>query len=66
MKTIFYKLVFTMILLGGIFVGMVKGQEARQKWVSKKKIRYEQNLVPQTGGEQFIVLDEIEMATYHS
>jgi hypothetical protein len=66
MKTIFYKLVFTAILVAGIFVGMMKGQEARQKWVSKKKIKYEKKTQVSTGNEQFVVLDEIEMATYHS
>jgi len=58
-----------MILLIGIVVGIVKGQEARQRWVSKKKIKYvakldsrrHLNLDPSQ-----VVLDEIEMSTYHS
>jgi hypothetical protein len=58
-----------MILLVGIIVGIVKGQEARQKWVTKKKIKYEAkresrkslNIDPSQ-----VVLDEIEMSTYHS
>jgi hypothetical protein len=58
-----------MILLIGIVVGIVKGQEARQKWVSKKKMKYETKKPYQkdlmTDGSQ-IVLDEIEMSTYHS
>jgi len=69
MKAIFYTFTFRVILVIGIIVGLVKGQEARQRWVSKKKIRYEakreakRNL--NTDGSQ-VVLDEIEMSTYHS
>ncbi len=69
MKTIFYKFTFRMILLVGIIVGIMKGQEARQKWVSKKKMKYEARKAYQkdqkTDGSQ-VVLDEIEMSTYHS
>jgi hypothetical protein len=69
MKTIFYTVAFRLILLVGIFVGIMKGQEARQKWVSKKKIKYESRKANQKNsiadGSQ-VVLDEIEMATYHS
>jgi hypothetical protein len=69
MKTIFYTVAFRLILLVGIFVGIMKGQEARQKWVSKKKIKYESKKANQKNsiadGSQ-VVLDEIEMATYHS
>jgi hypothetical protein len=68
MKAIFYKFTFRIILVIGIVVGIVKGQEARQRWVSKKKIKYEakretKNL--KSDGSQ-VVLDEIEMSTYHS
>jgi hypothetical protein len=46
----------------------MKGQEARQKWVSKKKMKYEakkasKNII--TDNSQ-VALDEIEMSTYHS
>jgi hypothetical protein len=69
MKTIFYKFTFRMILLVGIVVGIMKGQEARQKWVSKKKMKYEAKRAYQktdgADGSQ-VMLDEIEMSTYHS
>jgi hypothetical protein len=69
MKTIFYKFTFRMILLVGIIVGIMKGQEARQKWVTKKKMKYEAKRANQkdlnTDGSQ-VMLDEIEMSTYHS
>lgn len=69
MKTIFYKMIFTMILVAGIFVGVIKGQEARQKWVGKKKMKYEEKrTIPKNIKEDnsLVALDEIEMATYHS
>ena len=68
MKAIFYKFTFRLILAIGIIVGLVKGQEARQRWVTKKKIKYEAKRTLQKGtrgGESLVVLDEIEMYTYH-
>jgi hypothetical protein len=69
MKTIFYTFTFRLILLVGIIVGIMKGQEARQKWVSKKKMKYEAKRANQkslnTDPSQ-VALDEIEMSTYHS
>ena len=69
MKTIFYKMMYTVIMFAGVFIGMVKGQEAKQKWVSKKKIRYEEkrsfyNNINSADAQ--VMLDEIEMSTYHS
>jgi hypothetical protein len=69
MKTIFYKFTIRMILIIGIVVGIVKGQEARAKWVSKKKTKYEakrDNRKDISAGESLVMLDEIEMSTYHS
>ena len=69
MKAIFYKFTFRVILVIGIIVGIVKGQEARQRWVSKKKIKYEAKLDSRRHlnlDPSQVVLDEIEMSTYHS
>jgi hypothetical protein len=69
MKAIFYNFTFRLIVLVGIVVGIVKGQEARQKWVSKKKMKYETKRDSQralTSDGSQVVLDEIEMSTYHS
>jgi len=69
MKTIFYKFTFRLILAAGIVVGILKGQEARQKWVNKKKIKYEAKRADQKkfdGTQSLLALDEIEMSTYHS
>ena len=67
MRRIIYTLLFSMIMIAGMFIGIVKGQEVRNKWISKMKFKHEeskesQKQVPQ--GE--IMLDEIEEATYHS
>jgi hypothetical protein len=58
-----------MILIIGIIVGIVKGHEARLKWVSKKKTKYEAKRDSRKQvqvGESLVMLDEIEMSTYHS
>jgi hypothetical protein len=68
MKTIFYKFMLTVIVCVGLLVGMVKGQEARQKWVTKKKAKYENKknqLVDAPDVNSLVILDEFEMATYH-
>ena len=69
MKTIIYKFTIRMILITGICIGVVKGQEARVKWVSKKKTKYEAKRDSRKhiqAGESLVMLDEIEMSTYHS
>jgi hypothetical protein len=69
MKAIFYTFTFRLILLVGILVGIMKGQEARQKWVSKKKMKYEAKKANQKNAvddKYQVALDEIEMSTYHS
>ena len=67
MRRIIYNLLFSMIMVAGLFIGMIKGQEVRNKLISKMKFKHEerkesQKQVPK--GE--IMLDEIEEATYHS
>ena len=69
MKRMIYKIPFSLILMTGMIIGMVKGQEVRQKWVSKMKNRHEEQrvsskIIIDKQGE--IMLDEIELATYHS
>jgi len=67
MKRILYKFMLTMIMLAGLMIGIVKGQEARQKWVSKKKNRCEnRHLKFNREAENLpVTLDEFEIATYH-
>lgn len=67
MRRIIYTLLFSMIMVAGLFIGMVRGQEVRNKWISKMKFKHEEkkeNQKPMVKGE--IMLDEIEEATYHS
>jgi len=65
MKPIFYKFMLTVIVCVGLIVGVVKGQEARQKWVTKKKTKYEQKRSHTFDSNSPVALDEFEMATYH-
>jgi len=67
MRRIIYTLLFSMIMIAGLFIGMIKGQEVRNKWLSKMKFKHEERRESQkqvVKGE--IMLDEIEEATYHS
>ena len=67
MRRIIYNLLFSMIMIAGLFIGMVKGQEVRNRWISKMKFKHEErkeSQKPVLKGE--IMLDEIEEATYHS
>jgi hypothetical protein len=68
MKIYFYKFILAMIFGFAVLVGIVKGQEAKQKWLHRRKIKYEAKLGYQKipGNNDQIVLDEIEMSTYHS
>ncbi len=57
------------MLSGGLFIGMVKGQEVKQKWIAKMKDRYEgkesaNHKNAANTGE--VMLDEYEISSYHS
>ncbi|MDX1954056.1 MAG: hypothetical protein SFU20_00905 [Chitinophagaceae bacterium] len=66
MKRMFYTLIIVLILAGGMFVGMVKGQEARTKWVSRMKGRLDTTPQKQQPARDEVILDDIEMASFHS
>ena len=69
MKSVKNKVVvFLAVLIGGM-VGLVKGEEAKQKWVFKIRSKYEnrrlvaeRKSIARKGG---VLLDDIEMASYH-
>jgi len=65
MRKVFYSAVFSMIVVAGLFIGMVKGQQVRHKWVAKMKGRQVEKKSPNRELPE-IMLDEIEMSTYHS
>ncbi|HUM64223.1 MAG TPA: hypothetical protein PLV32_00165 [Chitinophagaceae bacterium] len=69
MNRIFYTLIFSMIMIAGLFIGIIKGQEVRNKWVSKMKFKHEERRDqprPNQREHGGILLDEIEELTYHS
>jgi hypothetical protein len=69
MKQMLHKTLLGMILTGGLIIGMVKGEEVRQKWVAKMKSRHEGKEAASqanNGTPEEIMLDEYEISAYHS
>lgn len=68
MKQMNYRLPFGVILMTGLVIGVVRGQEVKQKWLIKMKSRqdekrfFDRNFA---SGKGEVMLDEIELATYH-
>ena len=61
--------VFLAVSVGGM-IGMVKGEEAKQKWVFRLKSKYEnrrlmaeRKSIARKGG---VMLDDIELAAFHN
>ena len=61
--------VFLAVSVGGM-IGLLKGEEARQKWVFRMKSKYEnrrlmaeRKSLARKGG---VLLDDIELAAYHN
>ena len=61
--------VFLAVTVGGM-IGVVKGEEAKQKWVFRMKSKYEnrrlmaeKKSIARQGG---VLLDDIELAAYHN
>jgi len=61
--------VFLAVTIGGM-IGVVKGEEAKQKWVFRMKSKYdnrrlmaERKTLARKGG---VLLDDIELAAYHN
>ena len=61
--------IFLAVTIGGM-VGLIKGEEAKQKWVFKIKSKYEnrrliaeRKSIARKGG---VLLDDIELAAYHN
>ncbi|HEY4062621.1 MAG TPA: hypothetical protein VGM30_12000 [Puia sp.] len=61
--------VFLAVSVGGM-IGLVKGEEAKQKWVFRLKSKYEnrrlmaeRKSIARKGG---VLLDDIELAAYHN
>lgn len=61
--------VFLAVSVGGM-IGIIKGEEAKQKWVFRLKSKYEnrrliaeRKSIARKGG---VLLDDIELAAYHN
>ena len=69
MKEINNRTMIALIITVGTVIGILKGAEARQKWLFKLKNRYEekrqiaeQKKLVRSGG---VALDDIELASFH-
>jgi hypothetical protein len=65
MKQMNHKIILASILVGGLFVGIVKGQEARTRWVSKMKIRKDVRKMKFEKKSGEVNLDDFEIASFH-
>ena len=68
MKQMNNKIFIATIIAGGLFVGFIKGQDARNKWVSKMKSRHENPKEKKEKKEknaQEVALDDFEIASFH-
>ena len=61
--------VFLAVTVGGM-IGVIKGEEAKQKWVFRLRSKYEnrrlmaeRKSIARKGG---VLLDDIELAAYHN
>ena len=64
MKQINHKIFIVAVVVGGLFVGAVKGQGARSSWVKKMITRDERKMKAQNPNE--VVLDDYEIASFHN
>lgn len=65
MKKINHRIILASIVVGGLFVGMVKGQEARSRWISKMKSRKESRRLKVVKHPKEVALDDFEIAAFH-
>lgn len=70
MKGIKQKMVVFLAVSVGGMIGLLKGEEAKQKWVFRVKSKYdnrrlmaERRSIARKGG---VLLDDIELASYHN
>jgi hypothetical protein len=63
MKQFNHKIFIAAVVVGGLFIGAVKGQEARSRWICKMKTRDERKIKADPGE---VVLDDYEIASFHN
>ena len=64
MKQFSHKIFIAAVVVGGLFIGAVKGQDARSSWVKRMKARDERKEKAQNPNE--VVLDDYEIASFHN
>ena len=65
MKRMNQKLFIAAIVVAGLFVGALKGQEARNRWVSKMRTRDESRKPKTEKSSDEVMLDDYEIASFH-
>ena len=63
MKQFNHKMFIAAVVVGGLFIGAVKGQEARTRWVNKMRTRDERKM--KTNPKE-VMLDDYEIASFHN
>lgn len=63
MKQFNHRIFIAAVVVSGLFIGAVKGQEARSRWVSKMKTRDERKI---KANPTEVVLDDYEIASFHN
>lgn len=63
MKQFNHRIFIAAVVVGGLFIGALKGQEARSRWVSKMKTRDERKMKVDPNE---VVLDDYEIASFHN
>ena len=65
MKQFNHKMIIAAIVVGGLFIGAVKGQDARTRWVSRMKGREEKKIKAERNPKE-VLLDDYEIASFHN
>lgn len=64
MKQFNHRMFIAAIIVGGLFVGAVRGQEARTRWISKMRGKEESRKTKPAKDE--VILDDYEIASFHN
>lgn len=62
MKQINQRIFIAAVVVGGLFIGAVKGHEARLRWITKMKVKDEKKIA----NPHEVVLDDYEIASFHN
>ena len=63
MKQFNHRIFIAAVVVGGLVVGAVKGQDARSRWVAKMKTRDERKM---KANPNEVALDDYEIASFHN